>query len=451
MRLLILILLIVTGFTACKQKATFKLSESPKELIFKDSGKDYDINAQVLGFNKFGFDLFQKISAKDTINPIISPYSINRLLLMTFAGTSGETEEEMSAFLNWDNSIGFHKLADQIERTLKEQQNDRYSIVVANKMFVNNGISIFDGYQNSLKTYYQTEVEAIDFNNNKAAAAKINNWVFENTDSVIKNICSPNDFKQNTKLALINAVAFKGGWMHVFDKNQTYRNIFHGVVSDVETDFMFRFWKKFDPYDKKYTEDKYKSELEKKYAPFLYNEDEYLRVMEFPYSDGEASMFIILPKLKNKNDDSRDPKSYYNWTEIEPYFQFDSIVNMMNNMDSIHGKMFVAIPKFKSSYQFNVKDKLIEMGLSSPFSGNADFSRISPESLVINKITHKASIEVDEYGTTASAASLAFVATKSLNFDVVEFYAIVPFYYIIRDKKTGLILFIGKYTQVTNN
>jgi serpin B len=124
---------------------------------------------------------------------------------------------------------------------------------------------------------------------------------------------------------------------------------------------------------------------------------------------------------------------------------------MMNNMDSIHGKMFVAIPKFKSSYQFNVKDKLIEMGLSSPFSGNADFSRISPESLVINKITHKASIEVDEYGTTASAASLAFVATKSLNFDVVEFYAIVPFYYIIRDKKTGLILFIGKYTQVTNN
>ena len=93
-----------------------------------------------------------------------------------------------------------------------------------------------------------------------------------------------------------------------------------------------------------------------------------------------------------------------------------------------------------------MKKVLGEMGLTIPFSDDADFSGISNKDLKISDAYHKAFIEVSEEGTTAAAATAVVVAMKSMpNFNVFD--ANRPFMFILRHKPTSTILFIGRVAK----
>lgn len=112
--------------------------------------------------------------------------------------------------------------------------------------------------------------------------------------------------------------------------------------------------------------------------------------------------------------------------------------------------MQISIPKFKSEYQVLLKSPLENLGFKSAFSEeNADFSRMSTEKgLHISDVIHKAFIEVEEEGTKAAAATAVIMIGRSMA-SIPEqpqvFKANHPFFYLIRDSKTGLTLFIGRY------
>jgi serine protease inhibitor len=76
----------------------------------------------------------------------------------------------------------------------------------------------------------------------------------------------------------------------------------------------------------------------------------------------------------------------------------------------------------------------------------ADFSKISKShELYISLVKQKAYIEVNEDGTEAAAATAVVMNTTSAPIDKpIEFTVDRPFIYAIADKKTGLIMFIGK-------
>ena len=94
-----------------------------------------------------------------------------------------------------------------------------------------------------------------------------------------------------------------------------------------------------------------------------------------------------------------------------------------------------------------LNDPLIAMGMPTAFTGAADFSRISDERLLISKVIHKTYISVDEDGTEAAAVTaIEMIKTSMPMYPIVR--ADRPFLFVIREKSTGVILFIGKMGKV---
>jgi serpin B len=105
----------------------------------------------------------------------------------------------------------------------------------------------------------------------------------------------------------------------------------------------------------------------------------------------------------------------------------------------------ITLPKFKVTAEFSLKDALSRLGMPIAFDRvKADFSGIATrEKLHISAVVHKAFVDVNELGTEAAAATAVGVGTLSLP-PPATFRADRPFVYLIRDNRTGSILFMGR-------
>jgi len=87
------------------------------------------------------------------------------------------------------------------------------------------------------------------------------------------------------------------------------------------------------------------------------------------------------------------------------------------------------------------------MGMPTAFNNQADFSAIDGQrDLVISDVVHKAFVDVSEEGTEAAAATGIAVRATAMRAPepLVIFRADHPFVFMIRDTRSGTVLFIGR-------
>ena len=89
------------------------------------------------------------------------------------------------------------------------------------------------------------------------------------------------------------------------------------------------------------------------------------------------------------------------------------------------------------------------MGMRETFVlGRADFSGMATrEKLYISAIVHKAFVDVNEAGTEAAAATAVVISTKKSGpapLPPATFHADRPFVFLIRDRATDTIFFVGR-------
>ena len=98
--------------------------------------------------------------------------------------------------------------------------------------------------------------------------------------------------------------------------------------------------------------------------------------------------------------------------------------------------------------EFLLKEALKTLGMTDAFdAASADFSGVTsdPAGLYISEVIHKTFVDVNEEGTEAAAATAVVVrATAALLEFRPVFRADHPFIFIIRDKSSDSILFIGR-------
>jgi len=154
-----------------------------------------------------------------------------------------------------------------------------------------------------------------------------------------------------------------------------------------------------------------------------------------PYSGNELAMTILLPK----------PDS--SLAELEAAIRTDGIRPILEALSPT--KVDVSIPRFKFEAELSLGEYLQQLGMTDAFSDNlADFSGISDTFLYITHVLHKAFIEVNEEGTEAAAATAVVMGTKSIRLDLPKvFMADRPFVFLIRDVRTGSILFMGRLSD----
>jgi serpin B len=168
-----------------------------------------------------------------------------------------------------------------------------------------------------------------------------------------------------------------------------------------------------------------------------YFENDAVQAVTLPYKDGSLAMVVVLPK----KDDGL--------AALEAALKAEDLDAWSTAMRPT--KVKLSLPKFRSTAEFDLKEVLSKLGMTDAFvPGRADFSGITGKRDVsIAAVVHKAFVEVEEKGTEAAAAT-AVVGVRSsamLPQKDVVFRADHPFLYLIRDARSGAILFIGRLSR----
>jgi serine protease inhibitor len=370
------------------------------------------MSAIVEGNNRFATDLYLHLKDKTSGNLFFSPYSISTALAMTYAGAAGETGKQMAEVLHL--TVPERELQETMARLREKLLADKetgYQLRVANRLWGQKGYEFLAEFLQTTQKYYGAELGTVDFaHNTEAARLEINQWVERQTNDKIKDLFPPGVLDALTRLVLTNAIYFKGNWQEKFQREATKDTPFHvSADTEVTVPMMHRA------------------------GSFGYQATEDLQILEMPYSKGELSMIVFLPK------------------EIEGLPQLEKKVTQANLQEWAKGlrrqKVITCLPRFKMTSQFGLKDTLQAMGMTRAFE-KADFSRMSPSGqLFISAVVHKAFLDVNEEGTEAAGATgvakIYGAAPPRLEKPPV-FRADHPFLFLIRDNQTGSILFLGR-------
>ncbi|KAH8372383.1 hypothetical protein KR093_011267 [Drosophila rubida] len=364
----------------------------------------------------FSINLYSKLTTKKpNQNIIFSPFSIQTCAAMARLGASGETAAQLDQGLGLISS-NEAQIAESFHNVLTEYENSSI-LHIANKIYIMTGYQLNDEFSSLISKQFLSAVEPVDFAQNEQAAGQINSWVEQRTNNLIKNLVPPSALDQYSRLVLINAIHFKGIWVHQFPEDKTRNERFHLNDADSIEVPMMNLKKRF------------------RYANLV---DLDATALELPYKDSDLSMLIVLPNSKT------------GLSQLEEKLRSTPLTEIIRALYST--EVIVKLPKFKSEFEVELTDTFKQLGMTKLFSNQAEFGKMiqSPEELKVSQIIHKAFIDVNEKGTEAAAATAVVVRQKrsiiSLE-EPIEFHADHPFIYMLVHQQS-MPLFLGTVVQL---
>jgi serpin B len=372
------------------------------------------------GNNAFTIKLYQQLSSTEG-NLFFSPYSIRSALAMTYAGARGRTAEQMKSALNFtlpDNEL--HTAFAASIRALNTGGKDNYELTIANRLWGDITCIFRKPFRDTSLTLYDSTIKKVDFiNASESARIEINNWVEEKTNDKIMDLIPPGGVNQNTRLALINAVYFKGLWSEQFDKKQTRDEPFHLAGGKTKQVPLMRF-------------------TEASTMPFFAGDG--IKIVELGYRGDDISMVIILPDRVD------------GLAALETQLNEFQLKRWLDRLEKRPVK--VLLPRFTLNWGAkNLVPDLRALGMRDAFiAKTANFSGIDgTRDLLISNVFHKSFIDVNEEGTEAAAATGVLVGVTSMPPPPETFRADHPFLFLIREKASGNILFMGRMAEPATN
>lgn len=362
------------------------------------------------GATGFALDLYQRLGRRDG-NIFISPVSLSTAFALAYAGARGETAEEMARVLRFPSERD--EVHGQFATLLRELPIDKpgRKLTIANAIWVQQDYPLRAEYRGELSRNYRAEPYQVDFFRDRVgAAAEINRWVEANTAGLIDELMRAEEISPDTRLALTNAVYFKGDWLRPFNARATQPAAFHAPGGPAQTAFMHQTgW-------------------------FRHLDQPSFQAIELPYEGEELSMLIFLPK-------ARDGLGAFE-AQVTP----DRLSRWTQEMRAAEPRRVdLAIPKLKLEERYQLVPALEALGIRLAFSNRADFSGITDaEKLKIDDVVHVTFLEVDEEGTEAAAATGITIVPVSSPPPAIPFKADHPFFFLIRDNRSGAIVFLGR-------
>ena len=375
-----------------------------------------DVSKEIVSANNgFAADIFSELSEEGE-NIMISPLSISIALAMATNGASDENLEEMKTVMGFDAmtmeevNAQFYKLINCLVDADKD-----LVLSIANSVWMDTYFepSVKEPFLSALEDSYNAEPYTLDFAD-ASAPDTINDWVSDNTNGKIEKIVE--QIGADTVMYLINAIYFKASWTVTFDEKNSYEGEFtKSDGTQVQVDLMtFSDSQEFEFYSSGY-------------------EDGTYSVVRLPYGRDKFAFYGIIP---NGNGTVEDLVADMKENGIDKYFE---------NLEK--GETPVILPKFKFEWEESLVDIFKSLGMEKAFLTGGFLNLAEDgEGLYISDIKHKTFIEVNEEGTEAAAVTSVELGNTSMP---NGFYGTKPFVYIIRDDRSGTILFMGKVEDPT--
>jgi serpin B len=375
-----------------------------------------DRAAAVAGSNAFATDLYARLRSRPG-NLFFSPESISTAFAMAWAGARGQTAAEMAHVFHY--TLPPDRLHPAMGALLAAMNapHDGFELHVADALWAQHDESFLQSYLKLVQSAYGAGLRQVDFKSSpEGVRATINQWVEKETRDRIKDLLPPGSVTPITRLVLTNAIYFKGAWVDPFDKRATRTDPFHVSSSQsVQAPFMHR------------------------NAAYRYYDGGTFQALELPYKGNELSMVVLLP---SKTDGLSSLENSFNAAAVTRWIEKLQFAN----------KVILSLPRFTMTQQFDLNSSLAAMGMPQAFTAQADFSGMTGQrGFLISAAVHKAFVDVNETGTEAAAATGIAMAATAMRQEPppIIFNADHPFLFMIRDTKSGSILFLGRVVDPT--
>jgi serpin B len=371
-----------------------------------------DVAALAQAYNAFGLNLFQAIAKPTpTKNVFMSPLSVACALAMTYNGAYADTATAMADVLQVPaiNLEAFNSANGDLRTALSSDAAEAL-LSIANSLWVDENITFRDAFVAATRVAYDAKLGEVDFLA-PGTLNTINGWVAEATHNKITNLVKKDDLTRDTLCILINAVYFKGLWETQFKVSETR-----------DLDFTLP-----DGTDVKHP-------LMARYGSFAYIETPAFQAVWLPYRGGKLRMQVFLPARNQDLATFLATLTPENWRTWQQSFR------------SREGT--VMLPRFKSEYECELTQPLSKLGMAVAFDRDAGDFRcmaICRERIIIDKVRHKAFVEVNEEGTEAAAATSVGMMRVTSVMPEEPFTMIIdrPFFYAITDTQHGAVIFAG--------
>lgn len=379
------------------------------------------------GLNDFAWAFFRNLAAREKGNMIFSPLSIRECLSMVHAGARGRTAEEMARALHLPKigpqrlgGVGL-KVVGAIGNFWRKVRPGNPQLKVANSLWLQKQFPLRRAYVEYVRKRYGAAADRVDFVNAPRQARKtINAWVAKHTDNRIAEPIPPGAFTPRrddypTCFVVVNAVCFKADWASRFPKSNTKFMPFslrRGVQTSVP--------------------------MMCQTHTFPYVSGRSFQILEMPYKGQRLSMIVLLPRQR------------FALAAMCKALTADRLKALLAKLKGALKRVRVFLPRFDLQCSLDPEPTLQQMGMRDVFHPKkADLTGMTPaRTLWLGWVCHEARVEVTERGTKAEAATVGGGFFDADDHErrqpkAIVFRADQPFLFLIRDNRTGGILFIG--------
>ena len=337
---------------------------------------------------------------------------------------------------------------------------DCYELTAANALWCERRALLLPEFLTALDRHYGTGgVNLVDFHGSpEGARTTINDWVADRTQQHIRDLIPPGAVTTDTRLVLTNAVWFRGAWKDPFEPSQTADAVFTGKSGDTKrVRLMHDGWRDDVPYAAFTSTGEYFATPARvpatgNSAVPTYPDDDGFQIVELPYKGGDLAMVVLLPRRHDR------------LAALESLMSPERLQAWLAHLE--RRTVDTALPRWRQRSQVQLGTPLRTLGMARAFTqptatGGAQFEGMNgatdvDQKLFVSEAVHQAFVEVSEEGTEAAAATAVVMAPGAAAPAVVEmvpfkpvFRADRPFVYLIRDTKSGAILFLGRVLDPT--
>ena len=378
------------------ESADFK---APKHIELTEEERQFVANN-----NDFAFDLFRKTRTES--NMLLSPLSVTYALGMLNNGAAGRTQQEINQVLGFDSADNLNafcrKMLDEsgiLDETTK--------VLIGNTIFVNEGRGYYlqDGFVEKANRFYDAEPQGRDFADGQTRDV-INQWGSDHTEGMIKEVLSKNEFKIDMASYLLNALYFKGTWTNKFNPADTQDESFNGGEKQPM--------------------------MHQQFYDYMYTENDLYQAIRLPYGNEAFTMTVFLPREGKTLNDLLGSLNADNWHFEGETYEVD-----------------LKLPRFETDTDQSLKEAMMALGMPTAFDRDkAEFPYFCNSPGYIDMMKQVAKIKVNEEGTEAAAVTIIGEGATSIPL-MATFHANRPFFYIISERSTNVIFFMGQFTGST--
>ncbi|MBQ6880639.1 MAG: serpin family protein [Bacteroidales bacterium] len=361
--------------------------------------------------NVFAFDLLEAVSENKEFagkDFMVSPLSISFVLGALDNGATCQTSEEILDVLGFEGCTveDLNEYSRNILRGCTEV-DDLVDVKIANAVVVKEGYNLKKGFSDALENYYDAYVRSMKFDD-KAVDA-INDWCNEQTKGLIPKIID--EIPEDALLFALNSIYFKGAWVNRFEKDNTQKSTFTNFDGSNSKTWMMQMEEWLD-----------------------YSSNDTWSTVRLPYGNGSYSMYVLLPHEGISLDVLIDELDGATW-ESEKNRMRSCIVNLK-------------LPRFETASDINLNNIMKSLGMKRAFiPGLAEFGDMfeNESEIFLGILKQKSRIIVNEEGTEAAGVTMGGVmATGFMPENKPKtFHADRPFVYLIQEKSSNAIFFIG--------